>query len=210
MPEILANPTPNGNADGMTRREREDLATLVRRREKLAKERSKQLDAERLADVERQLATIFKADDKRWADIVAQAQHEVRQAEEKIQHILDSMDVPDEFRPHLALSWHGRGWNEDKSRRAELRMVARTRVEADGKAARMEIERQSVEVQTALLAGGLTTSAARAFLDSMPTADALMPRIDVLSLDAAKVFAGLVSGPSATAMLLESTGGERR
>jgi hypothetical protein len=179
----------------MTPREITTLVRLARQHLDLAKRRRKQLAAERKADVERQLATIFRDDDQRWAAIVARAHDVVRQAEADIQAILDAEGVAKEFRPSLGLSWRGRGWNEDATRRAELRRVAYARIEADGQAARLEIDRSALDVQTELLADGLTSVAARAFLDAMPTPDALMPRIDVLSLDAARAFAGLVTVP---------------
>ena len=52
--------------------------------------------------------------------------------------------------------------------------VAKTRIDADAKAAKVAIERSSVEIQTELVAGGLESEAARTFLASMPTAEALM------------------------------------
>ena len=40
--------------------------------------------------------------------------------------------------------------------------------------AKLEVERQSVAIQTELVAGGLRSDEARAFLEAMPTADALV------------------------------------
>ena len=42
-----------------------------------------------------------------------------------------------------------------------------------------EIERVSVEQQTALISDGLTSTAAQAFLEQMPSAEALMPTLDM-------------------------------
>ena len=190
----------------MTRHERQALAAMTVKRATLAKARSKQLDAERKADVERQLATIFRADDERWAAIMEQADAVSQEADAKVQAILDAAGVPKQFRPTYRAYWSGRGENALAERRNELRRAAYARIAADGQAARLEIERTSLDVQTELLAEGLTTGAARRFLASMPTADDLMPRLDVLSLDAARVFAGLVTAPSATAALSAEAG----
>ena len=45
--------------------------------------------------------------------------------------------------------------------------------------AKTEIERVSVEQQTALISDGLTSVAAQAFLEQMPTAENLMPVLDM-------------------------------
>lgn len=66
----------------------------------------------------------------------------------------------------------------------ELRKTAQARIEAAAKAARTTIEARSLEVQTELLAAGLTSDAARAFLASMPTPAQLMPTVDVEALAA--------------------------
>jgi hypothetical protein len=71
-----------------------------------------------------------------------------------------------------------------KERVAELRKVAQTRIAALEKAACNDIERSSLEVQTELLAGGLQSGEARAFLESIPTAAALMPPLSVPELEA--------------------------
>ena len=49
---------------------------------------------------------------------------------------------------------------------------------------RAEIERQSAEVQTRLLAGGLQTEEAKAFLQSIPAAADLMPLLYVDAIEA--------------------------
>ncbi len=60
--------------------------------------------------------------------------------------------------------------------------MAQTRVAADVKAAKAEIERRSLAIQTELLAGGLESAAARRFLDSMPMAADLMPQLSAADL----------------------------
>lgn len=73
----------------------------------------------------------------------------------------------------------------DKDRRAELRKVAETRIEALEQKARAEIERRSVEFQAQLLGGVLETDPARALLEAMPKAADLMPTVDAAELDRA-------------------------
>jgi len=60
--------------------------------------------------------------------------------------------------------------------------MAKRRIEAMEAAARTAIETHSVEAQTALLAGALTSEAAQQFLASMPAVEGLMPRLDAVSV----------------------------
>jgi hypothetical protein len=168
----------------MTRREREELAKLVRRREKLAKADAAKVAAERLADFEAQLAKKYDYYDERWREATAKVREAVRETNEQIARELSADGVPEAFHPEVSTMWLPRGENASASRRAELRAVARTRIAALEKAARAEIERASVEVQTQLIAGGLQSDDARAFLESMPTADALMPTMAVGDIEA--------------------------
>lgn len=182
---IVARAGASKLSDGLTSRDRRDLADLVRRREKVAKTAAKQRAAELLADVEEQLAATFKAHDDRWVDVTKAAQESVKAADQEIARICRDHGVPEEFRPRLTLGWHGRGQNAEVERRTELRRVATTRIAAMELAARSEIERGSLDAQTALLAGGLTSDAAHAVLAALPTAEALMPGLSLDELEAA-------------------------
>lgn len=56
--------------EGVSRRDREELSKLTRRREKVAKSDARERAARMRADGEAQLATIFQADDVRWGKAV--------------------------------------------------------------------------------------------------------------------------------------------
>lgn len=172
------------SADPMTARERAELAQLMRRREAVAKTAAKQRAAVVLARAEADLAATFRADDDRWAVVMAAAHAAVEAANAEIARVCREEGVPREFAPSLNTYWLSRGENGLKERRVELRRVAESRVKAMELAARTEIERRSVEAQTAILAGGLADGAARRMLDSLPSADALMPALAVAELEA--------------------------
>lgn len=74
------------------------------------------------------------------------------------------------------------GENADTKRRVELRAVAKSRIAALGRNAKLSIERRELDVLTELAAGSLESSEAKAFLDSIPTPRELMPTIDVAEL----------------------------
>lgn len=168
----------------MTRREREELAKLVRRREKLAKADVDSRAAELEADFERQMATQYDPLDARWRDLYEQAERATHELNARIAKECDHAGIPARFAPSAHVGWANRGENYTRSRRAELRKVAKTRIVAEAKAAKTEIERRSVDVQTQLVAGSLESDEARAFLNSMPTAEALLPALSLPEIEA--------------------------
>jgi len=172
----------------MSKAERKELAALVRRREKLAKSDVDRVAAERLASFEKQAASYYRADDDDvWAEHARVAEQAVADANVVIAERCHQLGVPDWTAPRISVSWSGRGENAAKDRVTELRRVAGTRVTAAAQAAKVEIERASLEVQTQLLAGGLESDEARAFLNSMPTADALMPAVTMAEIEPGKL-----------------------
>lgn len=164
----------------MTAKERGELAQLCRKREKVAKTMAAQRSAELLADFEQKMAAEYAwSDHENWTEAMRVAQAAVEQVNMAIADSLAELGIPRKFAPSASLGWSRRGENVTAGRRAELRKVAQTRIDAMEKAARTEIERVSLETQTTLLAGGLESGEARKFLDAMPSAESLMPALSV-------------------------------
>ena len=160
----------------MTKVERTDLARLIRRRAKLARDAATQRAAEVLADFERQIGTVYSYDeDEVWKAATEAAEEAVRDAQKVIAERCDELGIPPEFRPGVNFGWYGRGQNAAKDRRSELRKMATTQIAAAEKAARTKIEHYAVESETALIAEGLTSDAAKEFLTKMPAVETLMP-----------------------------------
>jgi hypothetical protein len=167
-------------APTMTRGERTELAKLVRQRAKVAKDQAAQRAAELRADFEQQLAEIYKPEqDPIWKELHSRALDVVVEGKKQLAERCRELGIPESFATHQKLLWSGRGENASVQRRTELRAVATSRIDALLKTAKAEIERVSVEVQTRLVADGLTTAAAQQFLAEMPTVEVLMPRLDV-------------------------------
>ncbi len=168
----------------MTSRERSEPAQLCRKRERVAKTMAAQRSAELLADFEAKLAREYAwSERENWEEAMRRAEGLVDDLNAKIVEDLREMGVPPEFAPGASLGWSRRGENVSAGRRAELRKVASTRIDAMEKAARTEIERVSLETQTRLLAGGLESDEAKRFLDAMPTAESLMPTLEVSEIE---------------------------
>jgi hypothetical protein len=166
----------------MTQAERAELAKVVRLRARVAKDEVGHQEAIRLADVEAQLSARFSVSDEAWADIAAQAEAVVAAADAEIAKRCEAMGIRKEFRPSSVAHWYSRGENALKQRRAELRKAAQTKIAADGKGFKVAIDRWAADKLTQLAAGALESADAKAFLESMPSIDELMPRIMVPAL----------------------------
>ncbi|CAN5874129.1 hypothetical protein BH23ACT5_BH23ACT5_09940 [soil metagenome] len=171
----------------MTRADRDQLAKLARQRARLSKtmlsERAKVLESE----VEDQLSAEYKFDEDVWADINRQAAHAVAAADRQIADICESWGVAEHLRPSIRLSWSNRGEQMLASRRAELRKLAKARIEAAAAQAKTTIDGHLLAVETELVRDGLASADAHRFLDSMPTPEQLLPRVDINAIEAGKV-----------------------
>jgi hypothetical protein len=168
----------------ITKAERAELASVIKRNEKIAKNAVATREAELVADVEAQLSAIYDANDDAWADVTAETDRLVRQADAEIARICRERGVRSEFRPSLQLMWTGRGVNADKARRMELRKLAYARIQAAGARAKTTIEVKATELLTKLAATGLDSEQGRAFLEQIPTVGELMPPISTDELKA--------------------------
>jgi hypothetical protein len=81
-----------------------------------------------------------------------------------------------------------------KNRRAELRKVAKARIAALEAEAIVKIELHTAEIITRIIAHGLTSTAARDFLDSLPAVETLMPPLDVQAVSSMLESRGVTRG----------------
>jgi|SRR5271166_2973520 len=163
----------------MTRAEREDLQRLVRQREKVLRSAAKQRSAELIADFENQLGSEYAFDDDAvWQKAVQEVEPEVRKAQAKVAVRCRELGIPERFAPSLSLRWNHRGYdNSIDKRKAELRRMAQAQVAAIEQKAFVEIEASCLEAQTNLALAGCTSDMARAFVESLPAIETLMPRL---------------------------------
>jgi hypothetical protein len=163
----------------MTKSEREDLLRLVRQQEKVSKTHAKQRAAEMLAEFERQVSAIYHFDqDETWAEAKRIAEEAVINANGLIAERCQQLGIPNQFAPSLREYWFSRGQNATKERRDELRKLAIAKIAALESAARSEIERRGLEAATEIVAHGLESGTARAFLERFKVQE-LMPSLNV-------------------------------
>jgi hypothetical protein len=165
----------------MTRTERQDLLQICRQRERVAKAQAYAVAASRRAEFQSQLARIYRWDENEvWKAATHAANEVTRQCSERIAVECGKLGIPRWAQPELCPpQWYGRGENAVAQRRAELSKVANTKIDQLLKEARHAIEAKSVEIQTRLLADGLTSDDARVFLEAIPTPAQLMPAVSV-------------------------------
>jgi hypothetical protein len=163
----------------MSRAEREDLQRLVRQREKVLKSAAKQRSAELLADFENQMGQTYAFDqDEIWKQATEAAEREVTKAQKLIAARCAELGIPKQFAPGLELAWRHRGYhNRIAERRAELRKMATTQIEAIERKAITDIEMNCLGAQEQLAIAGVTSEAARGFIESLPSVETLMPRL---------------------------------
>ena len=159
--------------------EREDLQRLIRQREKVLKSAARQRSAELLADFENQMGQEFAFDqDEVWEAAVKSVAPFVAQAKAKIEQRCRELGIPKMFAPDLNVGWNARGYsNSVEKRRRELRTMAETRIAAIEADAIVKIEMSCLEAQTQLAVSGLTSDAARSFVESIPRIETLMPSL---------------------------------
>jgi hypothetical protein len=167
------------SAGVMTRNEREDLQRLIRQREKVLKSAAKQRSAELLADFENQIGQQYAFDqDQVWEKAVKTVKPLVEKAQAQIANRCRELGIPDQFAPSVALEWHARGYgNVLEKRRAELRRMARTQIEALEQKAIVTIELGCLKAQEQIAISGLNSTAARQFIEQLPGIETLMPAL---------------------------------
>jgi hypothetical protein len=169
----------------MTKGERDQLLQLIKKRERVMKTKAQERSAALMAEFDAQSAKVHHWDeDATWRRVMAEAEKAVEGAKVVIAVRCKELGIPVEFAPSLTLYWHGRGQNAVSERRAELRRAAKSKVEAIEKEALSKIEVLSLDAQTEIVAHGLESDAARAFLEKMPAVEALMPSFDVSEIQA--------------------------
>lgn len=163
----------------LTRQERAELLSLIKKRERVMKSAAEERAAKMLAEFETQISQIYNIDDDTiWKSALTEAKAAVATAREAVAARCKELGIPPEFGPDIQLNWYGRGQNAFQERRSELRAAAKAKIAAAQREAERAIERLSLQSQTELLASGLVSEAAKSFLNELGTVEDLMPAID--------------------------------
>jgi hypothetical protein len=171
----------------MTKTELDTLVKLNRQRGRLVKQEINAAAARRKAQFEEQLATVYEFDrDEVWKAAVEAADRAVNEANQQIDQRCAELRIPKNFRPSLnSVYWYGRGENSVKARRAELIRVFDSKNAEIERQAKLEVDRAVLRIETELLTTVLESTDAKAFLESIPTPEALMRTITVAEVEKA-------------------------
>jgi hypothetical protein len=166
----------------MSAGERQALMRMNARRAKLstlkAKERVKILfDA-----AERSYRAQYKRRDELWADVVAAAERQVKEANDEVRRRCAEVGIPTEEAPKLRSYWTSPSDYYSKDHLAAMRKQAKARLDAMLAVALRTIEEHSLAYDEALLLGSLTSNEARALAEAMPTVEQLMPALSLEDL----------------------------
>jgi hypothetical protein len=177
LPLNSESQVPAGPA--MSQSECENLQRLIRQREKVLKSAAQQRSAELLADFENQMGQEYAFDqDEVWKKAVETVKPLVAKARAQITNRCRELGIPDQFAPSVNLSWSARGYgNSIEKRKRELRTMATTRIEAIERKAVTEIEMSCLGAREQIALAGLTSDAARLFIEKLPGIETLMPRL---------------------------------
>jgi hypothetical protein len=167
------------NKEMMSKGERDEFHRLNRNTEKTLKRAAVERSARLRAEVEEQLSAIYPQNDPRWVELTEAARNGVKELDERLAEICRKAGIAPECRPQLNVSWYGRGESMFKERRDELRKRMYSRIEAIQQTAFTKIEQRCLDLQTRILAAGLSSEAANEFLQGWPTIEELMPAPDI-------------------------------
>lgn len=183
-------------AEKMTSAERNALLKLIARQARVADSDVKALAAQRLAEFERQATEKYDAAKLGVADLIAECNEAldplVAQIRERIEAYCDANDIPAELRPVVVgaggpiVSTRARAYYDQGNRIAELRRVAKAEIDLAVKSARIEIERSRSEIEARILVSGIESDEGQALLASLPKAEALLPSLDLLAIEASR------------------------
>lgn len=168
----------------LSRTETHDLSMIIKDRTKVLRAHADEQAAACLADFEKKLAAVFKFDDDEvWKAAAEAARKVAEESQAKIAKRCEQLGIPKTFAPSLSVSWVGRGENMLAERRAELRRVAKTSIDAMVKAAVTKIEKQSLDLRTQVVSMGLLSADAKLFLESLAPVEETMRVLDFAEIE---------------------------
>jgi hypothetical protein len=168
--------------DGMTAKDRNALIRIVRSRTRLAKTATTEREKILRVEIEEQLQAEFRLRDEVRAEVVQMAEEALRKVNEEIrqQAVLLGYDVS--LVPQASLPYRTSYEYRTPEAVTAARKRADTRLAALRAAAVKGIEERSLAVEESLIVGGLESDEAKALVESMPTAEKLMPALSLADL----------------------------
>lgn len=168
----------------ITKSERAELRSLIRQRFKVLRSEVEARRAELAAELEQRIVDKFSAEDKLWADGMYLIEEAVREANRKANDVIRGLDIDalDTSREYQIV--YTKLPSKPQAERNVLRTNGARRIEAQVKSALLQLDSQEADLLTRLVATGLESDDARAFLGEIPTVSSLVPADRLLALEA--------------------------
>lgn len=167
----------------ITKGERAELRSLIKQRFKVLRADVEARRAELEAELEERITARFAEQDKQWSDAMFLIKEAAREANRKANDVLRGLDIDalDSSREYEIVTVTS--ISKPVAERNVLRRNGVARINAQVKAAQLQLDRQEADLLTRLVANGLETDEARAFLGEIPTVSALVPADRLLALE---------------------------
>lgn len=167
----------------ITKSERTELRSLIRQRFKVLRSQVEARRAELVVELEQHVAAKFAEEDKRWADAMLLIDEAVREANRKANDVLRGLDIDaiDSSKEYTIVL--NRGISKPATERNLLVRNGMKRIDAQVKAAYLQLDQQEADLLTRLVSNGLESDEARAFIGEIPTVSALVPAGRLLELE---------------------------
>lgn len=167
----------------MTKGERSELKTLLRRRYKQLRSDVLTRRAELVAEVEQAVVERHRARDMKRGELEQLANDVTDEATRKIRDAFAEAGYDLSGMPRMRAMFPTISWSDDG--RSEMRRSLIAQIDAQIAAAQEQLERQEVDLLQTLTLDGIESDAAKAFLASIPTVGELVPTSRMQELEAA-------------------------
>lgn len=167
----------------MSAGERGDLQKLARMNARVMKSDVDAVVADRLAEFERELQREWSAQELQVVDLLEEVNERVAAINTEIAQRCDEQGIRPELRPQMLSQLVTRTYLS-RERVAEVRRLARAELDAAGKRAKVEVDRQTASLCGEVISCGLTSSEARGLLDRVQKVEQLVPALEVREIEA--------------------------
>lgn len=167
----------------MTAAERNALQSLAKMNARVAKADVDAVVSARWCEFENELARDWSSDELKVTELVAEANERIKAINAEIDRQCDELGVRSELRPRLISYLHSSPRLAGE-RQIEIRRKARAELDAAGKRAKVEIDRQTAAVCADIIRTGLTSVEASEMLGRVASPESLVPTLAVRELEA--------------------------
>jgi hypothetical protein len=186
----FATPNTNGasaSPSHMTAGERRDLLRLVKQREVLLIKEVEERSARLTADFEKQLTDKFLLPANVEAKMETIVNEEITIAVTRINDRCKQAGVPTHFLERARVSGNvisnPSDFSYDWGKAGKLRKAALAEINAQEKAALTAVKREGLNLQAEIVAHGLGSATALAFLERFSSAEQLMAPVDLIQIE---------------------------